>query len=166
MQPDDVLCCIEQYKECSARCAFLEREINDLEIDLERLKRSQLEDGISITQKWNGMPHGSGTGDPTGQLAQKIADGVKPEYILDLEREIEKKREEYRKKSSMVVYVDSWLRCLSERERYVITAQCIRGAYWRDVVTGYRDKFGETYSPQGLKKIRMRALHKIYEIAK
>ena len=166
MQPDEVRSCIEKYRDCAARCAFLEREIKDLEIRLTHLLETQVEDAISITQQLTGMPHATGVGDPTGKLAQKMADGFKPDYIRELEHEIAEKKEELRTKSSVVIYVDSWMKCLSERERYVIMRQCIDGAYWRDVVAGFQEKFGDVYSPQGLKKIRTRAMNKIYEIAK
>ena len=165
MQPEEVKRYIDEYRENAARCAYLEREIKDLEILLERMKNNQIADSISITQKWSAAPHGSGVGDPTGQVALRHADGFTPDYIIDLENEIAQKREEYRLKSSGVIYVDSWLKCLSERERYVIESQCIRGAFWRDIVTGFKEKFGDIYSPQGLKKIRTRAMNKIYKIA-
>ncbi len=166
MQPEDVKKCISSYRACSARCAYLEQEIVSLKGFCERLKNSSVEDAISITQKWSAMPHASGVSDPTGDLARKFADGYIPDYILEIEREIAVLEDEYKSKNTVIVYVESWLKALNDRELFVVKSQCINGMFWREVIYGFKEKFGEFYTQQGLKKLRDRAMMKIYEIAK
>ena len=165
MKPDEVKNCLRQYRECTARCGFLKMEVEELQALAARLKSSEIEDSISITQKWSVLPHGSSVGDPTASLAQRIADGETPEHLKTLEREIAGRQEEYRKNAAVVTYVDSWMRVLNERERFVVNEHSLKGEFWRGVVNEFQNRFGEIYSVQGLKKIHARAIEKICRIA-
>ena len=166
MQPEDVKLYIEHYKEYVVRVKHLKNEIKDLRLTLERIKIAKVADLVNITQKWSVMPHGTNVGDPTGQAAEKIIDGEKSQELKQLEWEIQGKEEEMREKTMMIKYVNAWLQILNERENFVIQSKCIDGFSWDEIVDKYQKKFDVRYSPNGLKKIRNRALSKICKIAK
>ncbi|MBQ9010627.1 MAG: hypothetical protein IJ088_15065 [Clostridia bacterium] len=166
MQPGEVDYCLEHYRENVARCDFLKTEIENLQRMIRELKSMEIENSISVTQKWTGMPHGSDVADPTGILAQRVADGDTPGYLREIENELAQKQAEYWGRSNMIAYVNAWRLVLGERERFVVKMQCLEGASWRTVTAGFQERFGDIYSTQGLRKIRQRAFGKIYEIAK
>ena len=165
MQPEEVRKCLLNYRDYSARVAYLEAEIGRLRMIKESYERTIVEDNVSVTQKLSAPPHGSGVGDPVGILAQRLADGFKPEYIAEIQQEIADKEIEHMVKKMLVSYVDSWLIALNPRERFVIEKQYIGGMFWRETVYEFKERFGEFYTKQGLQKLRARALNKIYEIA-
>lgn len=156
---------LANYREYSARCGFLEHELRELRRLADELKKTALTDAISITQVLSDMPHGSGISDPIGRLVEKFADGYMPDYIVELELEITNKENEYKRKIPVVVFVESWLRVLTKRERFVIENKTIGGMFWRELVMEFKKEFGEEYSRQGLKKIRDNAIEKIHRIA-
>ena len=165
MQREIVDQCLENYREFSARCSFLEQEINELRILAEKLKSSAMTDAITITAQMTGMPHGTGITDPTGRIAMKFADGFTPDYIKEIEREIRTLEEERRTKLSTIVFVDAWLKALNKRERFVIENKVIGGMFWREMIFAYKAEFGDEYSKQGMKKIKDRAMERIYKVA-
>ena len=165
MQPEMVDQCLANYREYSARCYFLEHEIHEMKSLVERLRSTALEDAVTITQVITDMPHGTNISDPTGRLASNFADGYIPDYIKEIEDEIKKRENEYRYKLPTIVFVDAWLKALNKRERFVIENKTIGGMFWRDLITAYKNEFGEEYSRQGLKKIRDRAILMIYKVA-
>ena len=166
MHPEDVKHYIKHYKECVVRCLHLKTEIDELKTILERIDKAKVADLISITQKWDIMPHGTGVGDPTGTAAEKICDGDRTLYAKQIEKEIENKKEELQKRTAMISYVDAWLQILSEREKFVIQSRCIDGILWGEVEEGFFQTFGLRYSQQGLKRILNRGIEKICAIAK
>lgn len=165
MRPESVDQCLANYREYTARCTFLEHEIHELQALVERLKRTTVEDAVSITQVMNGMPRGTDISDPTGRIGTKFADGYVPDYIREIEEEIRQRESEYRFKLPAIVFVDAWLKVLNKRERFVIENKTIGGMFWRELAVAYKEEFGEEYSRQGLKKIRDRAIVKIYKVA-
>lgn len=166
MQPEMVDQCLQNYKEFSARCSFLEQEIHELKLLAERLQSSAVSDAVKITQVISDMPHGTDISDPTGRLAIRFADGYVPDYVREIEKDIRALENEYRIKHPPTVFVEAWLKVLNKRERFVIENKTIGGMFWRELITEYAKEFGEEYSRQGLKKIRDKAMEKIYNVAK
>lgn len=165
MQKESVDLMLGNYREYTARCEFLEQEIRELERIAADLRRTMITDALSGSQNLSGMPHGTSVSSPTERIAIKFADGYVPDYIVDIEKEIASKKDELCRKTPTVVFVTAWLKGLSEKERFVIESKTIGGAFWRELIYAYQQRFGEVYSKQGLKKIRDRALEKIYRIA-
>lgn len=165
MQAEKVDEFLEKYHEYAARCSFLEKEIKELSRLVDELKSRIIEDNVNVTPSLTGMPRGSGISDPTGRLGTLVADSFTPDYIAAIENEISDKRREYNEKITVVIFVDSWLEVLTKRERYVIENKILCGMFWRELVRGYKEVFGEDYSKQGLKKIRDRAVEKIKRVA-
>ncbi len=166
MRKESVDLMLGNYRKYAARCEFLEQEIQVLERIAAGLRQTMIADALSGSQNLSGMPHGTAVGNPVERIAIKFADGYVPDYIVDIEKEIQRKKEELRRKTPTVVFVTAWLKGLSEKERFVIENKTLGGAFWREMIDAYHQRFGEVYSKQGLKKIRDRALEKIYQIAK
>ena len=167
MKPEQVDECLRNYKEYSARCEFLQHDIHEMKMLVERLRQNALTDAVSISSpSLSGMPHGNDISDPTGNVAIKFADGFVPQYIVDMEKEIQAKEAEYREKFPTIVFVEAWLKALNARERLIVEGKMINGLFWRELVNAYRNEFDEVYSKHGLKGILDRALDKIYKVAK
>lgn len=156
---------LKNYKEYDARCKYLEANIEQTKNMLYKAKQNLVDESVNVTQKLSGMPHGTGTGDPTGQLGIRMASGFLPPYISELELEIKEMKAELEAKSIVVHFVNAWLQALNPKELFIIEHQTIGGMYWREIIFAYKAAFGDTYSKDGLKRIRDAALEKIYKVA-
>ena len=165
MTPELVDKHLENYQEYSARCTFLMEEIRELKELGKKLESTAISDAVHITSVMTGMPHGTEITDPTGRIAIQFADGYKPEYIAQIEKEIKILESEYKMKNSTVVFVDAWLKALTKRERYIIENKVIGGMVWRDLIAGYNAEFGVMYSKSGMKNLKDAAMEKIYKVA-
>ena len=72
MQREAVDQCLANYREYSARCSFLEHEIEELKLLAEKLRNSAVADAITITAQMTGMPHGTEITDPTGKIGKPL----------------------------------------------------------------------------------------------
>ena len=111
------------------------------------------------------MPRSTDPSDPTGRLAEKFAEGYVTDHVKQIEAEIVEKTNELSAKTITLLFVGAWLKCLNEKERFVIEKQVIDKLFWRDVIRAYKQLFGDEYSKHGLKAIRDAAMQKIYRIA-
>ena len=64
-----------------------------------------------------------------------------------------------------VCLVDAWKTGLSARERWIIETEVIDGEVWSKVVILYEKAFGEHLSEPTLKRLKRKALDKIYKMA-
>lgn len=165
MTPELVDKHLENYREYSARCTFLEEEIKELQELKRKLENTAISDAVHITSVMTGMPHGTEITDPTGRIAIQFADGFKPEHIKQIDEEIRKLEAERRAKISTVIFVNAWLKVLTEREMYIVENKVIGGMVWRDLIAGYNAKFGVMYSKSGMKNLKDAAMEKIYKVA-
>ena len=157
---------LANYRECSGRCKHLETEIAEVEKLLQEMRRTAIQDMAAPgAQNLDGMPHGSAVSSPTERIAMMFAEGKTPRHIDELDAYLNALRQEYAAKSSTVIFVDAWLSGLAERERWIVVQQVIDGLTWREIATQYRLVFGDDRSKSGLKKLRTRALEKIYRMA-
>lgn len=159
---DAMLAC---YREHLARCEYLEHAIPELKKLASSMREHMIDESVSITPVLSDMPRGSGISDPTGRLAEKFAEGFVTDHVKQIEAEIAEKTRELSAKTITVVFVGAWLKCLNEKERFVVEKQVIDKLFWRDVVRAYKQLFGDEYSKHGLKAIRDSALEKVYRIA-
>ena len=165
MQPERVDEMLANYREYAARVAYLSEAVKQTERLCASLHQNVVEDSISITQVISDMPRGTAISDPTGRLGSMLAEGYVPEHIRQAEADLESMKLEIRSKENVVVFVEAWLKGLSDRERFVIEHKVIAGMYWREMIPIYKREFGDEYSKQGLKRIKAKALEKIYRIA-
>lgn len=166
MMPEKAYTMLKSYKEYLGRCEYLKLLIDDLKTDAE-LWSAHATDELPIMggQNLDGMPRGNAVGNPTERLGILLADGYKPAALAELEQKIADYELELRMKSIAVHFVDAWLSGLTEKERTIVKMQVIDQSCWREVVAAYKEKFGDEYSKEGLKRIRDRALEKIYIMA-
>lgn len=157
---------LHNYREYLGRCKHLEIEIAQAEKALKSSIATAREDAAAPGgQNLDGMPHGTTVGNPTERIALMFADGRYPKYIEDIAADLKELKEEYRQKSPTVVFVEAWLLGLTERERWIIEQQVIDGVTWRELASQHEKLFGEQRTKEGLKKLRARALEKIYRMA-
>ena len=166
MLPTRVDTMLRNYREYAGRVLHLENHIASLSKTIEELRATALADAASPgSQNMDGMPHGTAVGQPTERIAIMFADGFTPDYIVKLEMELEACRAEYDEKVQTVIFVDAWLKGLTEKERWIIEKQVIDAVTWRELIVLYARDFGEPRTKEALKKLRVRTMDKIYHIA-
>lgn len=157
---------LRSYRYDVGRCGHLEAEIKMLENDLAKLRRT-LADDVSIPkpQQLSGMPHGTMISNPTERIGMMLATGWEPDYIKDVEKSIQQLNEEYSEIYINVLFVQAWLKGLTEEESWIVEKQVVDGMYWRDVLTMYSIRFSKETSKDTLKRLRTRAMSKVYKMA-
>lgn len=166
MHPIKVDMMLENYREYSARCEYLEMQIGETERLIEEMKGQIVEDSVKITPVLNGMPHGQqGMGDPTGVLGGRLAEGYKTDHIREAEEELERMKVEYYAKLPTVMFVNAWIKALSNKELFVIENKTFGGVSWRQLAFMFHREFGDMYSQDGMRRIRKQAMEKIYKVA-
>lgn len=154
------------YRFDVGRCGYLETEINRLTKEISRMMDSLAEDASAIRpQQISDMPHGSGVGNPTERIALMLASGWVSDEIKAMQNELAVLQREHDVRSLGTRYVESWLSGLTVRERWILTHQVIDGEYWKEVIAKFKDDFGEDISKDSLKRLKQRALGKVYTMA-
>lgn len=167
MPSEIILQILHTYQENLGRCEHLEIEIKQAEAALIGMRRSLYLDVASPnTQNLDGMPHGNKVSSPTETIALMLANGELPHHISDTLNDLRTMRAELKERQTNVRYVDAWLRGLNDQERWIIQGQVISGKTWRALMLEYETKNGEYRSKDSLKRLRARALKKIFEIAR
>lgn len=166
MQPERVDEMLRNYREYAGRCKHLESLIPILQTEIEKMKAHAAEELVSKGGKeMDGMPHGTNVGNPTERMGIMLADGYQSEHLIERQAELDEAQKEYNDKLPTVVFVEAWLKGLPERERWVIENQVIDSVTWREIMSQYPIRFGETRTKRGLQILRDRAMEKIYELA-
>lgn len=158
---------LKSYRYAVGRCGHIAQEIKTLRAQYATEKHDVL---VAIAspkpQQITDMPHGTTVGNPTEKHGLMLASGYASEEMKELEAAIAKLEDEYYANRAITEYVESWLKGLNERERWIVETQVIDGVFWRDVGVQYAARFGESVSKDTLKRIRDKAMEKIYSIAK
>ena len=165
MTSEQVDLMLKNYKETVGRCGHLKCRIDSLKSELARQERTLVADCVHITQTITDMPRGGQTSDPTANVAVKIAEGYKTCEMLRLENQIEELEAEYNEQHELVDFVDAWLQGLNDRERMIIEEQVIGGIFWRNVAYAFRQRFGDAYTTETMRKIKRSAMQKIYRMS-
>lgn len=157
---------LKAYRFEVGRCGHLETEIAQLQKAIASSQENLAEDASAVRpQQISDMPHGTTVGRPTERIAIMLASGWIPDYLKDMQQELAELQKEYDSRYFTVLFVSSWLNGLAERERWIVEHQVIDGEYWKDVVRKYRDTFCEETSKDSLKRLKKKALDKIYQMA-
>ena len=160
---DETLKC---YMDDKARTAHLALEIDELERRVNTsVKNLAADEASPKAQVITDMPHGTGTTNPTAEIAIKIASGWLPPEIREMKSELEAQKMEYNRLASNVRYVEAWMMSLTERENWVLQHQFMRQEFWRDVLEDYTRAFGGYATKETLKRLRAVGLKKIYQTA-
>lgn len=157
---------LKSYTEDKARAMHLEIEIGEMERRYNAAVSSLTEDEASPkAQVITGMPHGTAVGHPTEDIAIRLASGWMPPEFKDMREQIDKLKDEYRPLEMRVRYVEAWLGALSNRERWIMEHQFMKGEFWRDVINDYNTQFGGYVTKDTLKWLRGKAFKTIYAVA-
>lgn len=157
---------LKAYRFEVGRCGHLQAEIAELQRQYSRLEHDLTDAMVSPgAQQISDMPRGTTVSNPTERYAMRLVEGLNDEDLKALNLKIAALEAEYNQRNLTVMYVESWLNGLAERERWVVEAQVIDGVFWKDVCSRYRQRFEEDCSKDTLKRYRDRALEKIYEMA-
>lgn len=164
MRCEQVDLMLTKYNQCRSRIAHIKNQLAILERQLEDEKAHAMENDAIHAQSYDPSPHGNLPGNPTESLVLRYLSGYEPKYIKDLQEDAEKAKDELFEAQMVVSFVDGWLICLTERERFVIEHHVIATEPWTEVLDRYEEKFGP-FGKEGLRKIKKRAMNKIYEAA-
>ena len=157
---------LKTYRAEVGRCGHLQMEMELLRKEIEADKAFLADDLAGPgAQVISDMPRGTAVGNPTEKLGIMLASGYISDEIRAKEAKLGELQAEYNERHKTVVYVESWLAGLPERERWMIETQVIDGVIWREILTQYPEKFGEYRSKDTLKRIRDRALDMIYDMS-
>ena len=157
---------LKGYKFAVGRCGHLEAEIRQIEQRIEAEKHGRAAELAAVKpQQITDMPHGTQVGNPTEKFGLMLAAGWESEYAKDLQAIREKLLTELKDCELVLSFGDSWLAGLTERERWIVEQRIIEARFWRDVQTDYRRQFDEVCSKDTLKRLRARAMEKIYKMA-
>jgi len=157
---------LREYSKAKAQCACLAVRIVELEGQIRRRAQSLAADAATDSPAPpDGMPRGSGTGNPVERVGIRLADGWEPADLKKQRAEMDQLEARLETLSYRVHYVDAWLSGLTPDERTLITWQLIEGRQWRALIEEWEKRTGEFTTKDTLKRIKYQALDKIEEIA-
>ena len=158
---------LSKYRESKGRIGHLEIYIQMTRPEVERWKENLLHDAaLSTPNHEEGMPHGSGAGNPVESIVIAHLSGMMPDELRTMIRLLDSAERELKDLKIIINFVDGWLSGLSDRECWIINHKVIDTDYsWRELMMMYRVQFGEDHSRDALKRIKDKALEKIYRYA-
>lgn len=167
MLPEQVDEMLKGYRAAKGRSAHIDVEIDRLRDKLNRTVEEDRRELADITgQRYSSMPHGSECGNPTEEKGIRLL-GMKtsPEAqrIIQEIEELEKLRQRQR---ITVLFVEAWMKGLTDKEQWLIEKQTIDGVSWKEVSWHYTSAFGHNATTDSLKRMRRAAMEKIYAMAR
>lgn len=157
---------LKSYKFAVGRCGHLETELDMLARQIKIAKNNRAADLAAVRpQQITDMPHGTQVGNPTEKFGLMLASGWEPEHIKDMQVRYTQLNAELDSCKMVVNFVASWLEGLTERESWIVQQQVIEARFWKDIQMDYRREFDEVCSKDTLKRLRARAMEKIYKMA-
>lgn len=158
---------LKSYRFEVGRCGHLMTQIGLLKRDIEKARATLVSDLVGPgAQVITDLPRGTTVGNPTEKYGAMLADGWQTDELKALEAELAAAQAEYDERHQTVMYVDSWLAGLPERERWMVEMHVIDTVIWREILGAYQQRFGEFRSKDTLKRVRDRGLDMIYDMAK
>lgn len=166
MTRDEVMKMLKAYKHELGRSRHLQVQLAELEREMKREEDGLADELVSIGgQDLSGMPRGTAIGKPTENAGIKLADGWKTERLIALEEKWLALRAEFEASDTVVAYVKAWLSGLNDRECWIVEKQIIEAEFWKDILNKYREEYKEQPSKDALRRLRDRALSKIFAMA-
>lgn len=157
---------LKRYRFEVGRYAYLDAQAKEIERQINKMRDMLIYDVASIQSPViSDMPKGTSIGDPTQRVGTLLADGWEPQEIKDLVASLVGISAQRSESKLVVDFVSAWLDGLTERERWMIEKQVIDGEFWSMIIPAFSTTFGEAMSKDTLKRIRNRALEKIYKMA-
>lgn len=164
MEPQTLDELIKKYRTNKSREAYLRHQLESLEHTLEMAKARMVSESVSLSQAITGMPHGSGTGDPTGKLATGFASGEVTVFVRQIQREIDETKTALSRIMPDIETVEIVLDALNEREREVFELRMLDDYSWPETLRKVNAKHGNSYSKRSLLRLLNRAVEKAYSV--
>lgn len=156
---------LRDYKLNLGRQGHLSNAVEELKGMIKKARSRMIDEAALHGQVYSDMPHGTDVGQPTERIAIKFADGYVPEFVEQMEKELEANENELDLVTRRIVYAEAWVKGLQDKERFVIQNQVIEAFTWKEVIAKYRATYGYEYSKDTLKNIKAKAMEKIYKFA-
>lgn len=155
---------LASYNHCRARAAHIRTQLALMQHQLSVETTNAMAGEALHAQSYDVMPHGNLPGNPVESLVLRYLSGYQPQYIREIQQNMDKAKDELYEVETVVSFVNSWMLCLNEREKFVIERYVINGCTWREVLDEYEQKYGQ-FGKEGLRKMKNRALGKMYDAA-
>lgn len=155
---------LKKYRGIKARIAYLRSQAEMLERFLTICTREMINDQVTMSQAITGMPHGTGTGDPTGRLAIDIASGKVSVFVRQIQEELAGVNFELETISPQARAVEVALGALSDKERDIVTMKIMDEMSWAEVIHKVNSRYGGKDSKRTLQRVLERATQKAYEV--
>lgn len=166
MQPNDVDRLLTDYRTNQARFNHLYLDAMQMTLQINEEARKALAADAIHAQQYKDMPSGGRVSKPVEDLALRYMDGHLPDVLRGWMRESEELQKELRELETSIVYVDTWLGALTDKERLVITEHMIDGHSLKELALTSSRMFDYPMSADGIRCIKRKALQKIYDIAR
>ncbi len=158
---------LADYQRCKGRKEYLEQAIPELEKEIERWKTKLAEEASSLgSPNMDGMPHGTTVGNPTERIALMLIGGYEPIGMQQAEAELQDMREELREARLNVVFVEAWMKGLTEKERWLIDHLYFEGLTYNETARDYTVKWDSPISRDGIRRMRKITVQKIASMAR
>ena len=164
MTPAEVDKMLSAYNRCLSRATHIKNQLAMMEHQLEVEKAHILASEALHGQSYDSQPHGTGPGNPVENLVLRYISGFEPKYIKDLQRDVDRAKDELFECEMVIKFVNGWMLALTEREKFIIQRHVLDHSTWRIVLDQYEKQYGQ-FGKEGLRKIKKKALGKIYEAA-
>lgn len=155
---------LASYNHCRARAAHIRTQLALMQHQLSVETTNAMAGEALHAQSYDVMPHGNLPGNPVESLVLRYLSGYQPQYIREIQQNMDKAKDELYEVETVVSFVNSWMLCLNERERFVVEKQVIEGYTWSDLLGEYEARYGQ-FGKEGLRKMKRRAMNKIYDTA-
>ena len=157
---------LTDYRRCAARRDFLRVEITRAEEEMKRAEERLVEENV-LPGRGLDVPPGTGVGDPTARMAVRFLSGYRPAYMQEMAGDIRRLKDEMGECDWVCRAVNAWRGALSDRERLVIDRHVIGGESYNEVLEAFAKEYPGTAvtSRDGLRRIKNRAMEKVYEAA-
>ena len=166
MRQDDVDKLLTDYRTNQARFNHLYIDAMNMALQINAETRRAIACDAMHAQQYREMPPCGKVSKPVEDLVIRYMDGHLPVTLKGWMKESEDMQRELRQLETNIVYVDTWLDGLTEKERMVITEHMLDGRTLKELELNSVKLFGYHMTADGIRGIKRKALQKIYDIAR
>lgn len=162
MSPERLEKLLTEYYPNRQRAAWLQHKLGTLNRYLIIAKGQMINDGVSLSQAITGMPHGSGTGDPTAKLAIRIASGEVSNFVKEIEFDIREIESELAAVRADLEITEAALETLNDIQYELVEARKLSGMSWDATVEIINSQHSGAYSKRSLQRLMEKITEKLY----
>ena len=166
MTQNDVDKLLLNYRTYQARYSHLYLEAMNMALQINAETRRALAADAMHAQQYKDTPASGRISKPVEDLALRYMDGYMPEALKAWLDESEAMQRELRELETNMAYVDTWLNALTDKERLIITEHMLNGRTLKEMEIVSTRLLGYHMTADGIRGVKRKALHKIYDIAR